>query len=99
MARSTVQIRESMLATHPPTIPELEKTSLVASGDQSGRYPRSVIRRTDSPVAPMTKMPPPSRSERKAMCSPSGEKAGWRSSAADEPSVRLIALPPPMRCR
>jgi hypothetical protein len=35
-----------------------------------------VTRRTDSPVASITKMPPPLRSDRNAMRLPSGENAG-----------------------
>jgi len=58
-----------------------------------GSEPR---RLTDSPVAPIKKIPPPSRSERKAMSSPSGENAGCLSSAG-ESSVRLITRSPPTR--
>src|SRR3972149_6858969 len=53
-----------------------EKTILEPSGDQAGSKPKSESRFTDSPVEPITKMPPPPRSERKAMRSPSGGNAG-----------------------
>ncbi len=43
----------------------------------------------------MMKMPPPARSERKAIERPSGEKAGWVSSPG-EPAVRLSGSPPAM---
>jgi len=50
------------------------------------------------PVAPMMKIPPPSRSERKATHSPSGERWGSLSSAC-ESLVNLTGFPPPARCR
>src|SRR6266496_5512231 len=53
------------------------------SGDQVGLKPKSVKRRTDSPVEPIRKMPPPSRSERKAIRSPSGEKTGCQLSEVE----------------
>jgi hypothetical protein len=45
-------------------------TSSWPSGDQAGSKPWSVTRRTDSPVAPITKIPPPLRSQRKAIWLP-----------------------------
>ena len=45
-------------------------------------------------MAPMMKIPPPSRSERNAIRFPSGENAGMVSSTG-ESSVRLMALSPP----
>jgi len=46
----------------------------------------------------MTKMPRPWREDRNAIDSPSGEKAGSVSSAADS-FVRSIAFWPPTLCR
>ncbi len=61
------------------------------SGNHAGWKPPWVRRLTDSPVRPIRKMPPPSRVDRKAMVSPSGENAGavWSLAA---PLVRLIAV-------
>jgi hypothetical protein len=80
------------------------KTGLVAkaisrpSGDQAGFHPRSAIRRTNSPVMPMTKRPPESREERKAIVLPSGENAGWTSSLRHS-RVRLTGRCPPTSWR
>ena len=49
-------------------------TRALPSGDQRGSYPASVMRRTYSPVASITKMPPPARSERNAIRAPSGKR-------------------------
>jgi len=68
------------------------------SGDQAGSKPPSVRRRTDSPVAPIRKRPPPSRDDRNTSLSPSGEKAAC-SSSAYELAVMLIARPPSVRIR
>ena len=38
----------------------------------------------------MTKMPPPSRSERKAICEPSGEKVGSLSSAHQKQLLQIL---------
>ena len=77
---------------------EVANTSWVPSGDQAGVYPLSVMRRTDSPVRPITKIPPPWRSDRNAIRSPSGENAGCVSSSG-ESLVRLIGFCPPTLCR
>src|SRR4030095_8681810 len=66
-------------------------TMNLPSGDQDGEYPDVEMRRTDSPVAPITNMPPPSRPERNAMRSPSAENAGSVSSTG-ESAVRLMLL-------
>ena len=42
----------------------LAQTMRLPSGDHEGLNHEPVIRRADSPVAPMMKMPPPSQSER-----------------------------------
>src|SRR5439155_6691894 len=49
------------------------------SGDHAGEWPKSETRRTEPPSAPISKMPPPLRSDRKAMRPPSGEKIGRAS--------------------
>ena len=68
------------------------------SGDQLGEYPKPVRRVTDSPEALIRNTPPPSRSDRNAMRSPSGENAGCRSSAG-ESGVKRTAFLPPMRSK
>ncbi len=77
---------------------DVEYAIRVPSGDQAGLRPKSVSRRTEPPIEPMTKIPPPSRPERNAMRCPSGENAGCPSSAG-ESSVRLTGRLPPMRWR
>ena len=64
------------------------------SGDQHGEYPALVKRVTDSPVADIRKMPPPSRSDRKAIRSPSGENAGCESCAGDSAESRCGVFDP-----
>src|SRR6266516_3745173 len=48
-------------------IGSVETAKSFPSGYQAGLNPKSLTRLTVSPVAPITKMPPPSRSERKAI--------------------------------
>src|SRR6267142_5055678 len=91
---STSQSWLTVLRCEGPATPSVAKAIFVPSGDQQGLKPAPVKRRTAPPVVPMTKTPPPSRSERKAIWEPSGEKAGWVSSLA-ESEVRSIVLPPP----
>src|SRR5262245_16657318 len=67
------------------------------SGDHVGLKPTSVTRRTDSPVAPITKLPPPSRVDRNAIRFPSGDSAGWLSSTSGV-AVRSSRFLPPTRC-
>src|SRR5713226_6041688 len=77
------------------------------SGDHDGKLPCSAMRRALPPSAGITKMSPPisgesvpeykiadelKREETKAICCPSGEKAGWMSSAGL--LVRLMSGPP-----
>src|SRR5437870_3332726 len=49
------------------TIRSVANTTSLPSGAHEGLKPKAVSLRTDSPVAPMIKIPPPDRSERKAM--------------------------------
>jgi hypothetical protein len=60
-------------------------------------WPSSVRRRTDSPVAPIRKIPPPPRVDSKAICAPSGEKPGAPSFSL-ESAVRFMGFVPPTRC-
>src|SRR5438477_8544698 len=45
----------------------VQRAICLPSGDHAGRNPKSVILRGDSPLAPITKIPPPSRSDRNAI--------------------------------
>src|ERR1017187_1110970 len=75
-----------------------EYTIDFASGDQLGLYPPSATRWMPLPSRFITKMPPPARSDRKAIDRPSGEKAGCVSStgALWDLSLRLTASRSPM---
>src|SRR5262245_59254453 len=78
-----------------PTLSE-EYTISFWSGDHAGLAPEFVSRFTDSPVAPITKMPPPFLFERNAIDRPSGEKAGCVSTVLGSSSfIRLIGFSPP----
>ncbi len=74
------------------------QTICLPSGDHAGLKQLGAMRRADSPVAPITNTPPPSHSDRYAICEPSGEKAGCESPAVQR-FVRLIAFRPSTRCR
>ena len=75
---------------------EAGKRTLFPSGDQRGRKPKDEMRRSFPPSTGTTKMPPPSRSERKTRLLPLGDQSGSQSCAGD--FVTCTGLPPATGC-
>ena len=92
----TLTVHSSLLPTPAGSVTTfcVAKITSAPSGDHSGLYPVLESRLTDSPVRPITKRPPFARSDRNAISSPSGEKAG-SVSVSTQSFVRLIGSCPP----
>ena len=74
----------------------VSKRIFVPSSDQRGRLPKLEIFRSLPPSAGTTYSPPPSVSDRNAICLPSGDQAGCQAWAAEW--VIRTALPSPAGC-
>src|SRR5918992_1291524 len=78
------------------TVFELENRMVEPRGDERGRYPKFVSRRSDPPLAGTANNPPPSLSDRNTTWRPSDDHDGCQSCAVEE--VSRTGCPSPIGC-